>query len=129
MKHAVVALSLIFSGCAGGPEVSGSTESETAPRALTVLGSEITYSDATGESCENAVVIRGAPDQQTGVRSQYAWLTEVYPGAELVNRGSSSNEEQTAFFSWFRLKFEGESIYHCFDITEYFVESMKRWEQ
>ncbi len=38
----------------------------------------VTWSDNSGESLEDAVVIRDAPNEASGVQAEYRWLEEHY---------------------------------------------------
>jgi len=81
--------------------------------------SSVTYGGGDGTSPEQAVIIQGTTDEQAGVRSEYAWIRQYYPGAKI--QGQSLNMIKGKAHDVFSIKTaSGEAKKLYFDISGFF---------
>ena len=50
------------------------------------------YSGGEGASHEQAVIIKGAKNEEVGVAAEYAWLRKRYPGYRTNSQSASSSD-------------------------------------
>ena len=101
------------------PPAASTTAEETGPSVTpepTVRGNGEQEGD--GSSCDQAVVIH-ADNESEGVRAEYAWLEQHYPGYQrksqaLIQCGERPADQLSIVTA------DGESIDVYFDISEYF---------
>src|ERR1035438_2241170 len=80
---------------------------------------QATFSGGDGSSLKQAVVITDATGEKTGVRAEYVWLHEHYPGYRL--RGQILRNEGGRAFDEMRIvSADGKSHTIFFDITSFF---------
>ena len=84
------------------------------PVAVTKVGS-----GADGETCEDAVVITGVRGELDGVRAEYSWIAERYPGYR-VNQQALLMDKGRYFDLITFTTAGGETKETCFDITEFY---------
>ena len=79
----------------------------------------LTYTGGDGSSVNQAVVIQGATDEQTGVAAEYAWLRQKYPGYR--RGGQSLMGQQGRHYDKIEFKTaDGQNMRAYFDITDFF---------
>jgi hypothetical protein len=77
------------------------------------------YAGGNGLSIEQAVIITGAQDETEGVHTEYAWLSEKYPGHKRGEQSLVSNNNH--FFDRLVIQTKnGQSVVIYFDITSFF---------
>ncbi|MEA3212196.1 MAG: hypothetical protein QOE70_5253 [Chthoniobacter sp.] len=79
----------------------------------------ISFAGGDGSSLEKAVIIKGATTEETGVRAEYEYLAQHYPG---YKRGSQSllNSKGRAFDAIEFTTADGRTKTIYFDITAFF---------
>jgi hypothetical protein len=82
-------------------------------------GGGLRYAGGDGTSCEKAVVIWGADGELQGVRAEYAWLREYYPGYTLVSQALGMCGEHWADILSIRTA-SGATLDVYFDIEDFF---------
>ena len=79
----------------------------------------LAYAGGDGSNIEQAVVIKGATDEETGVAAEYAWLRQKYPGyhngGQSVMGQGGSKYDKIDFTTT-----EGQKMTAYFDITDFF---------
>ena len=78
-----------------------------------------TYTGGDGSTIDQAVVIKGATDEETGVKAEYTWLRQKYPGYH--RGGQSLMGKQGRHYD--KIEFttvDGHSLSTYFDITDFF---------
>jgi hypothetical protein len=77
------------------------------------------FSGGDGSSIKQAVVITEAPGEKTGVRAEYVWLHQHYPGYHL--RGQGVRHEGGRSYDEMRIvTADGKARTIFFDITSFF---------
>src|SRR5262245_30635101 len=79
----------------------------------------ITYEDGDGSSKEKAIIIKGATDEETGVRAEYSYLSKHFPGYKLKQQsllGSKGHQYDALEI----ITADKEKKTVCFDITNFF---------
>ena len=109
MKRLVFALSLGLLHCAGNRP-----EPET-PRQT----SQVTYAGGDGSSCETAILIHGASNEQDGVAAEYDWLKKKFPGFAMQRQSLIECGGHPADKMEFSTA-DGQARTVLFDINEYF---------
>jgi hypothetical protein len=80
---------------------------------------QIRFEGGDGASCEQAIVIKGAPNEFEGVKSEYRYLTERYPGWSLTEQSLLHSGDRSFDLLEFTTP-DGEKRRACFDISEFF---------
>ena len=78
---------------------------------------EVVYAGGDGSSFEKAVLIKNATEE-TGVRSEYAYLAKYYPDSKVVRQSLRENKGRMYDVLEIEAKGGAKSVY--FDITEFF---------
>src|SRR5262245_23670110 len=72
-----------------------------------------------GSTCERAVVVRGATSASDGIRWEYRWIGEKFPGYKMVSQALIMSNGKV-FDELMITTSTGETRSVCFDITEFF---------
>jgi len=78
----------------------------------------LVYSGGDGSSYEQAVVIKGAKDEEAGVAAERAWLEQRYPGFQKGRQSLMSSGGKHYDLIEITTREGHKSVY--FDITEFF---------
>ena len=108
IRAVVCAMALLVLGCETAPKTSAASQPQAQPG--------ITFSSGDGSSVERAVLITGGTNSSSGIRSEYSWLAQRYPGYKRRNQSQITVGLRT----YDRLEIEtadGQSIVLYFDIT------------
>jgi hypothetical protein len=83
------------------------------------------YAGGGGETCQDAIVIRGARSVQEGIAAERAWWRQRYPGSRMIQQGVSppSEEGRPAYDSITVALPDGTEKTVCFEITEFWGAS------
>jgi hypothetical protein len=84
----------------------------------TAAHAEITYSGGDGRTVATAVVIEGASGSSDGVASEYAWIEQNRPGAQVLNQALVQDGDKIYDLLTLRVDGRDEALY--FDITGFF---------
>lgn len=106
---------VLLVGCASTKSESpkaGFVKSESAERG------GVTFSGGDGSSYEQAVVIKGAKNEEAGVAAEHAWLKQRYPGYVETKQSLMSSNDRDYDLIEIITEQGNKSIY--FDITDFF---------
>ena len=70
----LVFTSTTFSGC----------QSTHTPTAVTAYDSSVSYGGGDGSSFESAVIVKTTAGSRVGIRAEYLWLSQKYPGFKRI---------------------------------------------
>jgi len=109
----VLACCLLLIGCqtTGGTSSAGSIPSGGPTR--------ISYEGGDGSSTAQAVIIKGARNESDGVRSEYSWIQQHFPGSRPAQQGLINSNGRAYDSVTFTLA-NGERRTVFFDIGEFF---------
>jgi hypothetical protein len=120
MRSLVVCLALtasVFVGCHGmpgfAPGAGGYDPVADGEKA------KATFSGGDGSSIQQAVIISQTAGEDTGVRAEYVWLHEHYPGYRLQLQSLKSEGHKAYDVMMIRMA-DGKSLTIFFDITAFF---------
>jgi hypothetical protein len=91
---------------------------QAAPPQEAAAANTVTYSGGDGSTIEKAVLIQ-APDTQAGVRAEYTWLKQKYPGYKRISQALRTPDGK----AYDLIKIEttdGQQLSVYFDITAFF---------
>lgn len=112
----LVSALLFFAGCESGDGTSSRTAQGSRMKELLDRG--VRFEGGNGNSINQAVIIK-APNELTGVRAEYEWIREHYPGWELEQQETISIQGRTYDMMDFRTP-GGIDRTLYFDITDFF---------
>ena len=113
----LVLTAIVFVGCKTTPGFSpGGGGYDSVPDGEKA---QAAFSGGDGSSIQQAVVITGATGEKTGIRAEYIWLHEHYPGYRLRLQ-RLRNEEMKAYDEMRIITSDGKSRTIFFDITSFF---------
>jgi hypothetical protein len=84
------------------------------------LPPQLSYAGGDGSSVENAIRIVGAADEDVGVRSEYIWLAQHYPGYQRRSQALLQDGNGHYYDLLEVTLANGEKCSFYFDITEFF---------
>src|SRR5215469_3556609 len=79
---------------------------------------QATFSGGDGSSMKEAIVISNAPNETTGIRAEYIWLHEHYPGYTL-QRQTLRSDQAGNYDEMQILTSDGKTLTVYFDISSY----------
>jgi hypothetical protein len=71
---------LVFTGCATS---SGGQRTDASGSAIPGVPAGISFGGGNGLDCGQRVIVQGTEDERAGVRAEYAWLRNTYPGFQM----------------------------------------------
>src|SRR5262245_34055333 len=101
-------MALLVLGCETAPKTSTASQPQAQPG--------VTFSLGDGSSADYAVPITGGTNSSSGIRGEYSWLAQRYPGYKRRNQSQITVGQRT----YDRVEIEtadGQSIVLYFDIT------------
>ena len=108
MRAVICAMALLVLGCETAPKTSAAPQPQAQPG--------ITFSSGDGSSVEHAVPITGGADRSSGIRSEYGWLAQRYPGYTRRNHSQITVGVRTYDLLEIETA-DGQSVVLYFEIT------------
>lgn len=81
---------------------------------------QVTYAGGDGSSLEQAVLIKGAPDDGAGVKAEYLWVRDHYPSLKFDSRGFLSKSGRS--YDTLDGDLGGQRRTFYFDISEFYKQ-------
>jgi hypothetical protein len=105
-------LSLLAAGfCLGNPQANSETVAPPTTGA--------TFSSSDGTSPQSAVVIQGPQNEFAGVKAEYEWIRQHYPGS--TRQGQSLVSQEGHLFDVIRITTnDGREMRIYFDVSSFF---------